>query len=82
MIESPGAARPLGEGCYVATTQRLALNQPRCLRMGAVKSAKGIRCLPCSSKFVGSSQRKKASSRAGHSWSIAAYHTVSRLRPL
>ena len=72
----------LKAACAIMTTPHLTLSQLRCLSIGAVKSVKRTRCLPPSSKFVESSQRKKASSRAGHSLSIAAYQAVSRLRPL
>jgi hypothetical protein len=41
-----------------------------------------MRCRPSASKLPGSSHARKARSSAGHSRSIAAYHAVSRFRPL
>ena len=51
-------------------------------RIGLVKSVRLCFWLPFSSKFRGSSQARKAASRAGHSVSIAANHAVSLLLPL
>ena len=55
---------------------------PWFLRIVRVRSERRNRCLPWSSKLSGANQVRKAFSSSGHSASMAAYHAVSRLRPL
>lgn len=54
----------------------------RLTRMAAVSARSDTRCRPAASKFSGSSHAANAAASAGHSPSTAAYHAVSRLRPL
>jgi len=77
---SGGRSCPAARGPESATGA--APTQPRCLRIGRVKSDSRLRCRPSSSKLAGSSHARKACRSAGHSTSMAAYQAVSRLRPL
>ena len=85
-----GGSRPggAGRGGGRANGGRLqskparASRQPRRVSRGLVRSARRVRWRPWSSKLAGASQASNARRSAGHSGSMAAYHAVSRLRPL